>query len=136
MYIFLPRISSSTSEDQLKRFASSILNKKFHIPFMKYPRLLSAEVLEIRDQAGSREYHGLLCIQPDNAAQWFIKSADRNVLNNKAVRVRQYMTRTDDRAGDSGDERRRRNLIISKVVQTRSKLEKQALDNFHQGYGS
>ena len=69
MQIFIPRLPPQTIQRELERTVKQILSKKLHIPLTAKPKLCSCTILAIRDNQGNTENHGLLTIQPDNAAQ-------------------------------------------------------------------
>lgn len=134
MYVFMQRINDATTEDQLRRLTEKVLDTKFCLPFTEAPRLLSAEVLEIRDRDGCAEHHGLVCIQPEKAAEWFIKEIQKYELNRKPVKAREYVTRQHDRVTNSEMERRRKHLVISKVKSFKPTFAKEGMEAFRREY--
>jgi len=93
MDVFLSRLSELTTLGQLEGTVRSIISKKLHIPFTASPTLSSCKIMEIRDEHGGVECHGLLNIKPDNAANWFITQCRTKKIHNKPLLAHQYILR-------------------------------------------
>jgi len=93
MDIFLSRLSDLTTQSQLESTALSILARKFHLPFTDSPVLSSCKIMEIRDEHGGVECHGLLRIQPDSAGSWFLTHCNGKKIHKKSLRAHQYVIR-------------------------------------------
>lgn len=118
MYIVLPKLSNLTTQADLLIFTSSVLARKFTLPFMQRPTLHSCMIIEITDEAGNVEHHGKLCIDPDKAGKWFIRKIKFKQLHHRHLIAREYVTRTRDEktlAMSLENERRRENLKIERV---------------------
>jgi len=118
VYIILPRLSKQTTQDDLLRLASSVLAQKLKVPFTKSPDLHSCMILKITDEAGNKEYHGKLCIEPDSAAVWFIHKIKGQKLHGKSLLAKEFIARHRDaqtQAVSLENERRRQNLKIERL---------------------
>jgi len=93
MDIFLSRLSGLTTQSQLEKTALSMLAGKFHVPFTDSPVLSSCQIMEIRDEHGGAECHGLLRIMPDSAGSWFLARCRGKKIHNKPLRAHQYIIR-------------------------------------------
>jgi hypothetical protein len=134
MKIFIPRVPSTVTPNDLKAFSINILEGKFHLPFTDHPDIISCDVLRIKDvQLGLSEHHGLLSIRPDSAGQWFIRNIKNHRLHNKMIYAREYYSRRDNRGISSPDnDRRRKHLEIGKM--DARKIYSQGLDQFSKMY--
>ncbi|MBL4783667.1 MAG: hypothetical protein JKX92_15650 [Porticoccaceae bacterium] len=119
MDVFLPRLSDLVTQNELHRAVSKVLSKKFRIPLTSAPKLLKCSILEIADTQGVIEYHGLLAIQPDSAAKWFIRHSRNHKLHGKRLLSREYFVRILDRRSPGREhpdgDRRRPSLEIKRV---------------------
>jgi len=121
VYIILPRLSKQTTQDDLLRLASSVLAHKLKVPFTKSPNLHSCMILTITDEAGDKDYHGKLCIEPDSAAEWFIQKIKGQKLHGKSLLAREFIARHRDaktQAMSLENERRRQSLKIERLKPT------------------
>jgi hypothetical protein len=132
MKIFIPRVPNTVSVNDLRRFASGVLKKRFHIPFTSQPGITSCDILQIKDmQLGITEHHGLISIWPDAAGQWFIQHLKNQRLHHKLLFGREYYSRSDrSTMVPAEDERRRRHLEIEKLDATNINVE--GMDQFVQ----
>jgi hypothetical protein len=134
MHVFLPRLNDLTTRTDLLNVCSSVLASKFHLAFTESPKLLTCEVLEIKDSTGCRDHHGLLCIQPESAANWFIKHIKKKRLHGKRLLGRQYFHREQDRRlrdTEAVEDRRRPNISISRVKGDKPTCITEGIDRFH-----
>ncbi|MBL4783668.1 MAG: hypothetical protein JKX92_15655 [Porticoccaceae bacterium] len=130
MDIFLPRLSSITTQTELQRVVNSALTRKFHFPFTETPKLEYCTVLEMRDNQGGVERHGHLRILPNAAAKWFIRHSREFRLHRKRLLSRRYFTRLSDTPSNqfaTEDERRRPSLKIKSVKRTPLNFEKKSV---------
>lgn len=134
MYVFIPRVPAGTTQFCLQRLTQKVLDSKFRIPMTRAPKMFSSEVLEIRDHAGCAEHHGLICIQPDSAAIWFIKEIKKHKLKGKPINARKYYPREKNAVTNSDLERRRKNLIITRVKSIKPTFVQEGLDSFRRDY--
>jgi hypothetical protein len=116
MKVFIPRIPMPTTRGELKHFIEDEMNSWFHIPFTDETKVLTYDVLEIVDQNGVREHHGLVTVEPDGAAEKVIDHLSGKRLHGKQVFLRQYHERNSNRAVEWSEERRRSDLTITKVA--------------------
>lgn len=128
MKVFIPRIPASTTKNQLWQFCQGILDKKLRLPFIEAPRMLSCDVVSIKDQRGSVDNHGIVSIVPDKAAEWFITQIKKHTLNGKKVFAREYKERSQASSQPPASERRRPQLKIEKVRE--QKIVVEALESF------
>jgi len=130
--VFLSRLSDQTTPGQLERAALSLLSQKSHIPFTQSPELYSCKIMQIRDQHGCVEYHGLLSIKPDNAAKWFIKHSRSKKVHHKQLLAHQYIRRDSSWRPSYAieAEHRRPSLKISYTSEEPASLITDGLDTF------
>lgn len=139
MYIFLPRLTESTTQKELLRVAREVLSRKFHVPFTEPPKLHSCSVLQISDTEGCIEHHGKLCIEPDSAAEWFIQHIKEKKLHNKRLVARQYFHREQNRrvrlTNPEGDRRRQDLKAVRLMPKKAPTFIEEGMDSFRAEHG-
>jgi hypothetical protein len=125
--LFLRKIPEGVTRKELKAFIRSAVKELDNRPISLTKAVCNCTVLCISDlENGSREYHGLVEVQPAKAAMCAIKALDGKKLKGRPVEVHRYrqrsrlLTQRDGSIGNAlgagaGIERRRRNLKIDLV---------------------
>lgn len=135
MKIFIPRVPKTTTTNELEGLVAGLLDKRFHFPFTKRPKINKCDVLQFRDGEGIVEYHGLVSVTPDDAGSWLISHFKNQYLHNKLVFARQFMQRNRQKGRSSeASERRRQDIQITKVVNPHPQV--MAIDSFRREHGS
>ena len=116
--IFLSRLSYLTTQRELEELIHSLLAKKLHIPFTDEAALDRCTVLEMQDDNGHTECHGLIKITPDTAAVWFIKTSRKVKLHGKRLSSHKYVTR--DSSWKPPYEGNKRRASLKKKIKTDS----------------
>ncbi len=132
MDIFLSRLSDLTTQSQLERKTLSILAEKFHMPFTDSPVLSSCKIMEIRDEHGGVECHGLLKIRPDSAGNWFMMHCHGEKIHEKFLRAHQYVIRDSSwkPTYPREAEHRRESLQIRYIKTPHPNLLTEGMDSF------
>ncbi|MEO1889479.1 MAG: hypothetical protein ABGX33_06150 [Cycloclasticus sp.] len=130
MDVFLSRLSYLTTPHELETLVQSILSKKFHIPFTDEYELVRCTVLEIQDDNGNIECHGLLKISPDNAAQWFIKNSHEEKMHGKRLLAHKYVIR-DSSWNPPYDNDKRRSALKKKIKPAEPHFVTEGIDKFN-----
>jgi hypothetical protein len=92
MNIFLRRIPANTKHAEISEFVSPALNRGF---FRKAGRIINVEILALQDtRIGTIEYHGLVTLDSDAAAQSAVRGLKNRRLNGRLVVVRPYYHRS------------------------------------------
>jgi len=115
MKVFIPRIPMPTTRAELKHFVEDEINSWFHLPFTDEPKILNSEILEIAEQNGVRDHHGLVTVTPDSAGKKLIDHLSGKRIHGKQVFLREYIERKGNGSAEWEPERRRDNLNINKV---------------------
>lgn len=136
MDVFLSRLSDLTTQTQLERTALSLLSKKTRIPFTQSPELYSCKIMQIQDQHGGTEYHGLLNIKPDSAAKWFIKHSRSKKIHHKQLLAHQYIRRDSSWHPNYSIEadHRRPSLKVRYITRKPPSLVTDGVDSFRREY--
>ena len=125
--LFLRRIPEGVTRKELKRFLRSRVEGLGSRPFSLRAAVCDCSILCIIDpESGAREYHGLVEVQPAQAAMRAIEALNGKPLRGRPIEVHRYRHRSplrDQRqaaatgAPDTGTDadRRRRNLKIDLV---------------------
>ena len=113
--IFLPRLAASVTKNQLGNFAAEVLDGKLSLPFTRKPSLDHWDILSITDCYGTVEHHGLITINPESAAHWFIRQARGKVLGNKRVLLREHFDRKNDSSHFPQEDDRRNSYTSTKI---------------------
>jgi hypothetical protein len=91
MHIILVRIPAETTPRDIAHFLEPVLKGGLFV------RKGIIEKIEIQilhdDRINATEYHGLVKIEPDAAAQRVIKKLNRKAINGKHIAVREYHIR-------------------------------------------
>ena len=123
----LRRIPEGISRKELKAFIQNSVQQLGSRPFSLKAAVCNCSIVCISDsESGTREYHGLVEIQPAKAAMEAIQALDGKMLMGQRLEVRRYRQRTpllDHKEGLIGfalgngedAERRRRNLKIDLI---------------------
>ena len=91
MIIFLGRIPANTRKHEVTDFIEPALKGGF---FQKSGRIEHIKILVLKDKnTNTLEYHGLVTIDPDDAAKRVIKKLNRKVFKGKHIAVREYQLR-------------------------------------------
>ena len=94
MIVIIPRITDSTTRNDLKSFARLVLNKWFRLPFSAKPQIVQCRILSITDTNGVTQRHGLVNVTPDDAARRIIQKLNGAYLKGKRVGVKRYNSAT------------------------------------------
>lgn len=125
--LFLRKIPEGVTRKELKAFIQRTVKEFDNRPFSLKTAVCNCSIVSITDPGdGSREYHGLVEVQPAKAAMQAIAALNGKRLRGHPVEVRRYRHRSplrDPRDGLIGyalgtnedAERRRRNLKIDLV---------------------
>ena len=132
MDIFLSRLSDLTTQSHLERAALSILAGKFHLPFTDAPVLSSCQIMEIRDEHGGVECHGLLRIMPDSAGSWFMTHCQGKRIHKTPLRAHQYVQRDSSwkPSYPREAEHRRESLKVRYIKKNHPTLVMEGMDSF------
>lgn len=91
MRIILVRIPSDTTHNDISDFLSGTLKGGL---FDRTGIIEKIEILNLYDEkTNTIEYHGVIRIEPDIAAQRVIKKLNRKAINGKHIVVREYQLR-------------------------------------------
>jgi hypothetical protein len=135
MNIFLRRIPANTKHVEISEFVATALKSGF---FRKSGRIINVEILALQDtRIGTIEYHGLVTLDSETAAQNAVKVLKNRRLNGRMVVVRPYYHRSwynDPRQQQNpvnesflekrkGDRRRGRHLQVIKNISDRFNSE-------------
>ncbi len=115
MRIFIRKISTRTTRADLMRFVEGAVKSRFRMPLGTSAEVRACEIMEIYDlDLRTLEYHGLVEVFPDKAAEAAIRKLNGRLLNGRKVMVREYTHRSRYN-GESVkyQEKRRRNLQVS-----------------------
>jgi RNA recognition motif-containing protein len=126
MKIFVRRIPRDTTKKELIDFVLGPFVKKSWLSFKAVnPDLLACQIIKVTDQdTGVVEYHGILRVSPDDAAEKMIRRLNGQPLKQIKVAVRRYFDRapSDQRWHEMTPEefrnienRRRRNVLVEEV---------------------
>lgn len=92
MIIILRRIPQNTKESEIIEFISPVLKGGL---LKKTGHIENVKILVLKDnQRGTIEYHGLVTIDPDSAANRVIKKLNRKLFKNRIIMVREYFYRS------------------------------------------
>lgn len=128
MIIFLRRIPPDTNKYEIREFIEPALSGRL---FAKKGHITAIKILHIRDNVrNTNEYHGLVRIEPETAAERVIQQLDKKPINGKNIVVREYHHRNwhndprlrrnhfDIRFADRRvSDRRRKTLEIAELLQ-------------------
>lgn len=135
MNIFLRRIPANTKHVEISEFVATALKSSF---FRKSGRIINVEILALQDtRIGTIEYHGLVTLDSETAAQNAVRVLKNRRLNGRMVVVRPYYHRSwynDPRQQQNsvnesflekrkGDRRRGRHLQVIKNISDRFNSE-------------
>ena len=133
MKIIVPRIPKQTTRNELRKVASIIMQRKFHLPFTARAEVIDCEILRITDNRGVTDYHGLITVSSDAAGAWLIKQLKPESLHGKRLLARKYIERDEAAESFPGQQdRRRKNLDVGKVKEQKIMVE--ALDQYKKEY--
>ena len=94
MKIFIPRLPTTVSVNELRQLAGNLLDKKLHLPFTTRPSIVSCDILCMRDNTtGVVEHHGVISIRPDSAGRWFLNHFRNQHIHKKMILAREYIER-------------------------------------------
>ncbi len=92
MVIILRRIPPSTQDDEISAFLDPLLKGSF---YQRSGHIESIRILVLKDnQRNTLEYHGLVSIDSEVAANRVIKQLNRKQFKNKPIIVREYFHRS------------------------------------------
>lgn len=92
MIIFIRNIPPITKLSELESFVDSGLKRSFFSPA---GIITKTEILALKDKRTQLiEYHGLVYVEPDKAAQQAIKRLNGKIIHNKPVIVREFKIRS------------------------------------------
>ena len=92
MHIILVRIPPDTTPYDIAHFLDNALKGSL---FARKGIIEKIEIQILQDnRTNTMEYHGLVTIEPDTAAQRVIKKLNRKAFNGKHIAVREYHIRT------------------------------------------
>ncbi len=115
MKLIILRVPKKTTPTDVKRFVREGIRTRIPIPFTNQPRVVSAEVVVIRDDRGRADYHGMVTVLPDSSARRLIRKLNGMDLNGKKVMVREFRKRSrNGYVFDPLEDRRRPNLTVEK----------------------
>ena len=129
MDLIVLNVPAHSTSRALLKFIREGLVSRFRIPFQEKPRILKCVVMKYTDRdTGKVEYHGLVSIKPDKAAQNVVRRLNQQKFNGRRIEIRKFHHRSIRRdprrlnmdiAAATADERRakdrRRNLQTDKV---------------------
>ena len=92
MIVFLRRIPANTKKHEISDYLEPILKGGL---LQKSGRIENIKILVMKDtQTNALEFHGLVKIDLESAAQRVIKKLNRKVFKGKNIAVREYFYRT------------------------------------------
>ena len=92
MIIFLGHIPANTTKNELVDYIEPVLKGGL---FQKSGRVENVKILVLKDKnTHTMEYHGLVTVEPDAAANRVIKKLNRKVFKGRHIAVREYHFRT------------------------------------------
>jgi hypothetical protein len=125
--IFLRKLPEGVTKKELKNFIKTTVKELDSRPFSLKTAVCNCSILCISDpESGTREYHGLVEVQPATAAMRAIEALNGKRLRGQPVEVRRYRHRSplrDPREGllgyalgeSWGGDRRRQNVKIDLI---------------------
>ena len=119
MQVLIPRIPPQTTRADLKHFIEDEIKSWVHLPFTDEPKMFSYDILEITDQDGVCDHHGLVTVMPDSAGEKVIDHLSGKRIHGKQIFPREYFEREAKDAMEQDEERRRSNLTITKITSLR-----------------
>ncbi|CAK0747300.1 hypothetical protein CCP4SC76_1800010 [Gammaproteobacteria bacterium] len=134
MKILVKNIPADTTERSLIEFVLTPFSKKNLFSFRTRPdsaEVMSCEILRVTDVDSNKvEYHGVLCVRPDDAAIQLIRKLNGQLLWNQRVQVRRFHDRSPSdkrwremtpREFRNLENRRRPRVMVEKVDQVSTK---------------
>lgn len=99
MWILLCQIPNESTRPQLGSFVSKGLKRScLFFPFPSPSIIKRCEILQVfSPESKTTEYHGLIQIDPDKAAQSLIKRLNGQKLQGELIEVRKYFRRSSYR---------------------------------------
>jgi len=99
MWIFLYQIPSESTRPQLGSFVSKGLKRSCTLlPFPSQAKIKRCEILQIfSPESNTTEYHGLVQMDPGEAALSVIKRLSGHQFQGKLIEVREYFRRSSNR---------------------------------------
>lgn len=92
MIVFLRRIPANTKKHEIIDFIEPVIKGGL---FKKSGRIEDITIMVLKDtQTNALEFHGLVEIDSDAAAERVIKKLNRKVFNGKNIAVREYYQRS------------------------------------------
>jgi len=92
MIVFLRRIPASTKKHDISDYLEPVLKGSL---LQKSGEIKKIDILVVRDtQTQALEFHGLVEIEPESAANRVIKKLNRKVFKGKNIAIREYHQRS------------------------------------------
>jgi len=99
MDIFIRRLPDATTRLDLLRFVSSALKPKWYeLQFAPIGKIKACEICQLNNDSNHlEEFHGLVRVEPANAALAVIERLNGEEINSKQVQVRKFFRRSTAR---------------------------------------
>lgn len=122
MYVILVRLPSYTTYSDIGEFLEPVLKRGI---FGRKGVIENIEIQILYDpQMNTKEYHGVIRISPDSAAERVIRKLDRKKLNGKHITVREFHLRNWHNDKRESGQRLKKYLTERRNIDRRRKLQK------------
>lgn len=134
MDVFIRRVPNSTTRLDLLRFINSALKPKWsHLQFSSLGEIKACDICQINNSDNGREeFHGLVRIEPANAALAVIEKLNGECINSQQVQVRKFYHRSTSRDPRSEDDTPAQSVMKDKRDQDRRRPHL-VLQSLHSG---